>query len=290
MSPPRVKICGITALEAAHAAGSRQAIGWYETPANQARLARLQETPAIDYLGTFEMKRAMLSVLAVENTAANTDPAVVEYARFRAVREKLARPWRQWPERLRGGDLTGAAYDPAVFSFYANTQGILREQFAALAAQSETMADIARALAIERDDDTGVDMLFWAEATQNSIEAHCRDLDLPAEGAPSMAARLMALEETARTTALAMEFGFLLDRDRKLLSIGYLVREGALDPSCYDLLASEARLASFVGIAQGQLGQEHWFALGRLLTTWGPESFIVFPPISARDRARHTCP
>ena len=40
-----------------------------------------------------------------------------------------------------------------------------------------------------------------------------------------------------------------------------------LDASFYDLLASEARLASFVGIAQGRLPQEHWFALGRLLTT-----------------------
>ena len=42
-----------------------------------------------------------------------------------------------------------------------------------------------------------------------------------------------------------------------------------LDASFYDLLASEARLASFVAIAQGQVGQEHWFALGRSLTTTG---------------------
>ena len=43
--------------------------------------------------------------------------------------------------------------------------------------EAETMADIARALAIERGDDTGADMLFWAEATRSSIESHRRDLD-----------------------------------------------------------------------------------------------------------------
>jgi cyclic beta-1,2-glucan synthetase len=54
---------------------------------------------------------------------------------------------------------------------------------------------------------------------------------------------------------------------RRLLAIGYNVSERRRDASFYDLLASEARLGSFVAIAQGQLEQEHWFALGRLLTT-----------------------
>ena len=54
--------------------------------------------------------------------------------------------------------------------------------------------------------------------------------------------------------------------DRKLLSIGYRVAEGALDPSCYDLLASEARLASFIAIAKGDVPARHWFHLGRAVT------------------------
>ena len=49
-----------------------------------------------------------------------------------------------------------------------------------------------------------------------------------------------------------MEFGFLFDPTRKLFSIGYRVADGTLDPSCYDLLASEARLASFVADRQGR--------------------------------------
>ena len=40
----------------------------------------------------------------------------------------------------------------------------------------------------------------------------------------------------------------------------------ALDSNFYDLLASEARLASFVAIAKGDLPAKHWFRLGRTLT------------------------
>jgi cellobiose phosphorylase len=63
-----------------------------------------------------------------------------------------------------------------------------------------------------------------------------------------------------------MEYEFLYDRSRHLLAIGYNLDEHRLDSGFYDLLASEARLCSFVAIAQGQLPQESWFALGRLLT------------------------
>jgi len=87
-------------------------------------------------------------------------------------------------------------------------------------------------------------MLFWAEATLASIESHRRDLTRTADAARSLERRLATIEATARATAGAMEFGFLLDPERKLLAIGYRVADGSLDPSCYDLLASEARLAS----------------------------------------------
>jgi len=73
-----------------------------------------------------------------------------------------------------------------------------------------------------------------------------------------------------RSRALAeMDFEFLYDTRCGLLTIGYDVSERRRDPACYDLLASEARLASFLLIAQGQVPQKHWFALGRLLTSHG---------------------
>ncbi|HSW63149.1 MAG TPA: glycosyltransferase family 2 protein, partial [Dissulfurispiraceae bacterium] len=72
-----------------------------------------------------------------------------------------------------------------------------------------------------------------------------------------------------------MDYDFLFDSTRKLLSIGYSVSDRRRDASYYDLLASEARLACFVAIAQGQLPQESWFALGRLLTSAGGEPILL---------------
>ncbi|OIQ88179.1 N,N'-diacetylchitobiose phosphorylase [mine drainage metagenome] len=72
-----------------------------------------------------------------------------------------------------------------------------------------------------------------------------------------------------------MDFEFLYDTSCDLLSIGYDVSERRRDPSCYDLLASEARLASFLLIAQGQVPQKHWFSLGRLLTSHGGNVSLI---------------
>jgi cyclic beta-1,2-glucan glucanotransferase len=66
-----------------------------------------------------------------------------------------------------------------------------------------------------------------------------------------------------------IEFDFLVSRDRQLFSIGFSVSDGRLDNSHYDLLASEARLASFMAVATGKVPQEHWFKLGRALTPAG---------------------
>ncbi|HET7115728.1 MAG TPA: glucoamylase family protein [Hanamia sp.] len=66
-----------------------------------------------------------------------------------------------------------------------------------------------------------------------------------------------------------IELEFLYDRSQNLLSIGYNVDEHRRDPGFYDLLASEARLCTFVGISQGKLPQDNWFALGRQLTNPG---------------------
>ncbi len=72
-----------------------------------------------------------------------------------------------------------------------------------------------------------------------------------------------------------MEYDFLYDEARHLLTIGYNLTERRRDTSYYDLLASEVRLCSFVAIAQGKLPQEHWFSLGRLLTVSGGTPILV---------------
>ncbi|MEZ0271606.1 MAG: glucoamylase family protein [Methylophilaceae bacterium] len=79
-----------------------------------------------------------------------------------------------------------------------------------------------------------------------------------------------------RSHALAtMDFEFLYDTSCDLLAIGYDVSERRRDISCYDLLASEARLASFLLIAQGKLPQKHWFSLGRLLTSHAGDISLI---------------
>ena len=69
------------------------------------------------------------------------------------------------------------------------------------------------------------------EATRNAIESHCRDLrPLTGSPAPSLVARLWLSRGPLRRWALAMEFRFLFNGDRKLLSIGYQAKEGTLNP------------------------------------------------------------
>ena len=72
-----------------------------------------------------------------------------------------------------------------------------------------------------------------------------------------------------------IEYDFLLDPSTGLLRIGFNVEEQKKDNGYYDLLASEARLGIFVGIAQGKLLQESWFALGRLLTDSGEDPILL---------------
>lgn len=72
-----------------------------------------------------------------------------------------------------------------------------------------------------------------------------------------------------------MDYDFLFDRSQNLLSIGYHPEDRRRDNGFYDLLASEARLTTLVGIAQGKLPQESWFALGRQLTSQGGAPMLL---------------
>ena len=98
-----------------------------------------------------------------------------------------------------------------------------------------------------------------------------------ATGAERAVERIAAGERLAlqANAFAAMEYDFLYDRERQLLAIGYNVDEFRRDASFYDLLASEARLCSFVAIAQGQLPQESWFALGRRCAATGGEPILL---------------
>ena len=89
----------------------------------------------------------------------------------------------------------------------------------------------------------------------------------PGEDVSDETARLRAIADRAFAYASEMDFTFLYDERRKLFSIGYQTSASSFDNSYYDLLASEARLASFIAIAKGDVPVEHWFHLGRSLTS-----------------------
>jgi cyclic beta-1,2-glucan synthetase len=146
------------------------------------------------------------------------------------------------------------------------------------ATRAATLADMVRALGNEigstEPSDAHRDLLYWVDATRRGIEGWKRDLG-STDAAGFMVERLEILAATAQKLANDMQFGFLLDPARKLLSIGFRCNDGTLDPSCYDMLASEARLTSFFAIAKADIPARHWFRLGRTVTPIGAGAALV---------------
>ncbi len=130
--------------------------------------------------------------------------------------------------------------------------------------------------------DRNISLVEILEATESLLrQEHDIDAEFPAEmpavldlTAVLELAHGRAMERLSQITLLAeqtgrlavMDFTFLYNKKRNLFTIGYAVDSHRSDTGFYDLLASEARLVSFIAIAFGQIPQENWFALGRLLT------------------------
>ncbi|MEX1214606.1 glucoamylase family protein [Saccharospirillum sp.] len=155
---------------------------------------------------------------------------------------------------------------------------------------------IGGALSASLPEDVDIDgeLYYWARAFDQQLCAVRNELDclvpeswqgsaLPSllelaglRGARAQAQLDLIDSLVDRCRLLAeMDFEFLYDAGSGLLTIGYDISERRRDPACYDLLASEARLASFLLIAQGQVPQKHWFALGRLLTSHGGDVSLI---------------
>ncbi|HUZ18163.1 MAG TPA: glucoamylase family protein, partial [Spirochaetia bacterium] len=113
-------------------------------------------------------------------------------------------------------------------------------------------------------------------ASGTELDRLARLADLVTEGRRHAEERVAAIEGLVRQIEelSRMDFEFLYDQRRRLFTIGYNVDGRRQEAGCYDLLASEARLTSFIAIAQGQAPQETWFALGRLLADAGGKSIL----------------
>lgn len=172
---------------------------------------------------------------------------------------------------------------------------------ARLVAYTHTLADVAAALNAERGGKAESELVTWADAARRTAASHARDQALvspttqigtfptllqlsdPSDGtmhdgaqaAAGLVRRLGAIADRAQQLFDEMDFSFLFDPTRMLFSIGFRVRDGSLDPSYYDLLASEARLTSFLAIAKGDVEPDHWFRLGRGLTPVGRGSALI---------------
>jgi cyclic beta-1,2-glucan synthetase len=141
---------------------------------------------------------------------------------------------------------------------------------------------------IEQGDErfsTASDVRYWANAVAHAIASLHEQPSASQDALDGLARRAAAL-------ATEMRFDFLYDRRRRIFTIGYRLPDaegpGGPDGSYYDLLASEARLASFVAIAKGDVPQHHWFHLGRLVTnvsgqatlmSWGGTMFEYLMPL-----------
>ncbi len=117
--------------------------------------------------------------------------------------------------------------------------------------------------------------VYWATALQQSVESQFRDASLDNNDLLDVRRRLETVASAVRSFALEMEFGFLNDPQRQLMSIGYRASDATLDGSCYDMLASEAALASFLAIAKGDLRARHWFRLARPVTATNGGAALV---------------
>ncbi|MFD1880478.1 GH36-type glycosyl hydrolase domain-containing protein [Paracoccus pacificus] len=138
------------------------------------------------------------------------------------------------------------------------------------------------------------EILWWAGALRRNCEEAQSDTALSRAETADLRIRLNALAERARKMAFDMDFTLLVDPEKKLLSIGYRTESDELDRSCYDLLASEARLTSLFAIAKGDLNYEHWGHLGRPFTSFRTEAVLMswsgcmfeylMPPLIMKER------
>lgn len=213
------------------------------------------------------------------------------------VRALVAAVWGALdPQRCRAADTlpglsdclrhVAAAADALAAGLPGTADAALRDWAARLATQCHAVQDDLLALApwMRAEQEYVLDASLTRIPTLRELAA----LEAPA-GSHHGLARLVRdgrqhaqglLSECARLAGQArgfaeMDFSALLDRETGLLAAGCNVREERLDAGSCDLLASEARMASFLAVAQGQLGQRHWWALGRPLRIAESEQLLL---------------
>lgn len=153
-----------------------------------------------------------------------------------------------------------------LFRVLMDKTGVPAVRLIELTVQAAKIITLAQRLSTESHSPATENLLAWTRALRTTVESHLASIETREGLSPTIIKRIISLNADIRELALCMDFGFLQDPRRLLFSIGYRVPESMRDESCYDMLASESRLASFFAIAKGDLRTRHWFRLGRTVT------------------------
>ena len=139
------------------------------------------------------------------------------------------------------------------------------------------------------------DVQTWLARLRHQVRSIQGDV-AASDGDDTLRDDLLGLAERVDAANAGFDFTFLFNRSRKLFHIGYDATSDRLDANFYDLLASEARIASYLAIVLGQVPPEHWMALGRPITriqgkaallSWGGTMFeYLMPTLFMRSQER----
>ncbi|MBA2482573.1 MAG: cyclic beta 1-2 glucan synthetase, partial [Planctomycetes bacterium] len=212
---------------------------------------------------------------AIESTCQQHEDEIAHFA-----------PWCLLPESpgTAGGGAWGEAFEPIRSRLWGDPSGApTPRQIARLGVEA------GPALARLAHEATDAVARQW-------IGSLAQQVNVGAERSTEHIARAQRQAQRAQEFA-EIDYTFLYDRARDLFSIGYNVSDHRLDGGCYDLLASEARLVSFIAVALGQVTQDHWFTLGRMLTasgghpallSWSGSMFEYLMPLLVMPDHPHT--
>ncbi|MEQ1832909.1 MAG: glucoamylase family protein [Candidatus Eisenbacteria bacterium] len=252
-------------------------LNWYDTSRLASLLPRYVSTVDSGNLAGALMAMAV-GLREVAGTGDSVERQLAGVADTAEVLEiELARLMRMAhaaaPEQADAHDALGAL---ATLMLAVRAPGPPAESLTLVRAQSEPFARaLAHTLASAGPGPARDAVLAWGRHLAEALAE-------PVPEAPAgtdMGLQLAALAERCEILADGMRWPFLYEPERGVFSIGFRLADrdepGRLDASYYDLLASEARLASFIAIARGDVPQEHWFRLSRSLISVQGETTLV---------------
>ena len=177
------------------------------------------------------------------------------------------------PERLT--QLTSLD-DPALVECWQDLEkvfipGTLLRDLPAICQKGQQLAASLQARLVEQNQKSSTKL--WPEGQMQDVLGWCRKLEgefrAGAEQAQALLLDFASLGQKALEYFYAMDFSFLFHVRRQVFHIGYNLDIERLDDNYYDLLASEARLASYIAIVKGDVPQSHWLHLARPITQIG---------------------